>query len=46
MWENEDYNNIDANRDTVGIALVWKDGLTEKEKVEIFSRFRDIFADK
>lgn len=46
MWENEDYNNIDANRDTIGLAVVWEDGLTEEEKVDIFSLFSNLFADK
>lgn len=45
LWESEDYNNIDAMRDTLGIAVIGKD-LSSKDKIELITKMTELFADK
>ena len=46
MWESPDYNNIDALRDMIGIAIVWPDDTPQNTKVQVVSRCTEIMADK
>lgn len=46
MWESPDYNNIDALRDIIGIAIVWPDDTPQHTKVQVISRCTEIMADK
>lgn len=38
QWESEEYTNVDAIRDIVGISIVYPDDTPIEEKIEIVSR--------
>ena len=42
MWESEDYNNVDALRDMIGIAPFWPDETPEEIKLEVIKKLTDI----
>jgi ppGpp synthetase/RelA/SpoT-type nucleotidyltranferase len=45
LWESEDYNNIDAMRDMIGVAIVFP-VITAEEKIEVITKMTTLFADK
>lgn len=46
MWENEEYTNIDALRDIIGVAVIWPDDTSEQTKIEIMSAFAQVMPQK
>lgn len=45
MWETEEYTNIDAIRDIIGMAFIWPDNTDNTDKVDIISRFASLMSD-
>ncbi|NRH20740.1 hypothetical protein HOO68_01705 [Candidatus Gracilibacteria bacterium] len=45
MWVTEEYTNIDAIRDMLGISIVWPDDAPENEKINIASVFLNLMPD-
>jgi hypothetical protein len=45
MWDKEEYTNIDAVRDIVGISVIYPDNTTPEEKMKIMSAFAKIMPD-
>lgn len=46
MWESEEYANIDAMRDMVGIAIIWPDDTPTNTKIEVIEAFSQMMANK
>lgn len=46
LWENEDYNNGDALRDMVGIAVICDDDFDTPTRLEIMKLFTNIMYPK
>lgn len=46
MWENEDYNTVDALRDMIGIAVVWPDDTPNHTKIQVMGKFSQIMSDR
>jgi hypothetical protein len=45
QWESEEYTNVDAIRDIVGISITYPDDTTITEKVEIVSKVASLMPD-
>ena len=46
LWENEEYTNIDAMRDIIGMAIIWPDDTPQDTKIEIIWQFSQIMSNK
>ncbi len=46
MWENEEYTNIDAMRDIIGIAIIWPNNTLQDTKIEVIWQFTQIMSHK
>ena len=46
LWENEDYNNIDALRDMIGLAVIYPDDTSEADKVEVIAKLSQLMTNK
>ncbi len=45
MWETEEYTNIDAIRDILGIAIIFPDDTTTDNKIDIISKIGSLMSD-
>lgn len=46
LWENEDYNNIDALKDILGFAIIFPDGTDEESKEEVILQCSQLMSNK
>lgn len=46
LWSDEDYNNIDAFRDMIWIAIIWPDNISEDDALVIAGQCTNLFAHK